>query len=62
MLHIAGEETVEGAVTVYRADKRLIDEGYARFRQLLKQDPALAIELYRYVRVYASLPLTYLLA
>jgi len=62
MLHISREETAEGTVTVYRADKRLLDEGHTKFRQLLKLDPALAIKLYRYARICASLPLTYLLA
>jgi len=62
MLHIVREETVERTVTVYRADKRFLDEGHTKFRQLLKLDPALAIKLYRYAQIYTSLPLTYLLA
>jgi len=62
LLHIDREETAEGAVvTVCRADKRLLDEGHTKFRQLLKLDTALAIKLYRYARVYTLLPLTHLL-
>lgn len=62
MLYIDREETAEGSVTVYRADKRFLDEGRAKFRELLKLNTALAIKLYRYTRIYTSLPLTYLLA
>jgi len=48
LLHIVREETAEGVVVkVCRADKRLLDEGHTKFRQLLKLDPALAIKLYR---------------
>jgi len=62
LLHVSKEETAEGTVTVYRADKRLLDEGHAKFRELLMLDPALAVKLYRYARICTSLPLTYLLA
>jgi len=62
MLHIVREETAEGSVTVYRADKRFLDEGRAKFRELLKLNTVLAIKLYRYARIYTLLPLTYLLA
>jgi len=62
VLNIRGEETAMGAVTVYRADKSFLDEGREKFRELQKRDPILAIKLSRYARIYASLPLTYLLA
>jgi len=62
VLNIRGEETDTGAVTVYRADKSFLDEGRAKFRGLQKRDPILAMKLYRHTRIYASLPLTYLLA
>lgn len=66
-----GEVTIEEHVTselqeqpakVYRANEPFIEQGREIFKSLLRSNPAFALMLHKKVRVYATLPITYLLA
>jgi len=59
--HLFGEPQ-ERPAKVYKASEPLIEQGREIFRNLLRSNPALALMLHSRVRVYATLPITYLLA
>ena len=55
-------ELQEQPAKVYKANEPFIEKGREIFRSLLRSNPALALMLHKKVRVYATLPITYLLA
>lgn len=56
------EELQERPARVFRASKTFLERGKEVFRRLFEQSPGLALVLRTRVRIYVSMPITYLLA